>query len=497
MTALALASRGSDVSVFARRHARLVVLVAAYILLVLIAFDGIGPGDGLSYVRAALDLYEGADLAGPDHWSLRWPLVAPMAMIFAISGPSEIGAVLPNIAYGLGLLLLTFFALERLFSQQTALIASLVVLTTINITVRPLEVAIDGVELFFVAASLWALILGLATTGSPDRRLLFLCGLAAGGAWLCRESTVFLIPTIAAMALLHRKHFKSIGVLAGAGFLVVLLLEFVFYSAIAGDPFYRLETDLGHGGGQKGTAIGAQRFEETSATSFVAEPFEQLFLNPLVGPLAVLGAAAGGLTLFTRPSLTAGGSRVVLVFSLAAALSFLIAAFGLSLEHPLYYPVVPYTAALLVGLAAAHFMKGPRPAVGYIVLGSYAVIQLLVAVSRLEVKYEGHRWLAGELQALGQPADVQEDDVFPLRIYLRLGGMKASRAEDLIRSEDGTIGSTKALVSPGDCRDVLPDPDEFRIFRTGNALSDLVQDRRPEPGYTKTVCIRYADVPRN
>jgi 4-amino-4-deoxy-L-arabinose transferase-like glycosyltransferase len=413
----------------------LLSLSAAWLVIVLMAAKGINSWDGPDYAIGALLLHAGEPLAGPNHWSLRWPLIGPMAVLFEIFGPSQFAAVVPNILYSAGTLLVTYFASRRLLGEDMARVLTVLVLLTVNIVIRPIEVMIDGPELFYVVASLWSLLIGLEARGRPALRWMVLSGLAAGGAWLCRESTVFLPVVIALTALVRRERFWQIGLAAGGGFLAVLFLEWLFYFTVAGDPFYRLNLSLNHGEGNPGASIGAERFTTTPPLQFITEPLGELFIHPLVTPVVLFGMAAGWLLHSNRSAFTHRAKQATALFGAAALLSFVICSFVLSLEWPLYYPVVPYAAVLVFAVAAVRFL--PRyPALVSLVLAGFIGLQILLALLRTDPGFTPNQWMAQELVARDIPSVQGGANGEVLRVFTRVEGWPEGVANDRITLDD-------------------------------------------------------------
>ena len=332
-------------------------VVSIYAIVALSFWDGIGPRDAERYIAAAFSWSENGPALGENHWALRYLLVLPMAFIFSVFGESQFAACAPNIIYGALLVAISFLFGRRLFGAIEGVILGAFIAVSAFFSIQAGELRIYGVEIFFVALSLW-LFADSAAKENARVRGFFAAGLAAGGAWLCRETTIFLpLALVSAPAFFGKYNLKA--AISGAlGFAAVIVIEILAYLAVTGDAFYRYKIDLDHGGGNPNTTIGGPAENETIGF-YLIQPFMELLSYPTVTPFFLIGAAALCYCL-TRAKLTTTAHRVLIFFSAAALLSFLVAGYPLNLEYAGYYPLMCYAAFLAIAVAAAHLFRSKK-----------------------------------------------------------------------------------------------------------------------------------------
>ncbi|WP_031549865.1 glycosyltransferase family 39 protein [Parvularcula oceani] len=347
------ARRAAGGSRLTERGAAIGLLVLCFGLMMFAFLDGMGPRDAERYIRAALVWAEEGPTLGETHWALRYPIVLPVAAAFRLFGPSEIAASAVCAAFVAGLVAVTFIYGRRHLGRRAGTLAALFTATSAFLAAQAFEVRIYAPEMFLAAWGAWLLVEGLKT-GSVRR--LYLAGLLAGGAWLCRETAVFL-PVVFGLVSFYAFRFRLVPLLASsAGFLTVLAAELAAYWLIAGDPLYRLTISSGHevinAGGEAPEAVAVP-----VATPLQGNPLIELLTTPNVTPFLL---AALLLALLAPRRVFAPLSPVALVFGGGAALSYLISSFALRLEEALYTPILPYAAVLLCAVALGH----ARPRIG-------------------------------------------------------------------------------------------------------------------------------------
>ncbi len=403
----------------------LTLFLILYASVLMVFWDGLGPRDELQYISAALDWYETGPVLGETHWSLRSPLILPMAAIFSIFGPSEFGASAPNILFGSLLVVISFTFARRTLGHLDGNIFTALVATSAFLTIQPSELRIYGIEIIFVATSLWLL---AERWGSPgaDLHRLYLAGLAAGGAWLCRESTIFLPIAIGAVALITPARFFRTVLPAAAGFFSIILSEMLYYQVVAGDALYRFKIDINHGGGEPSTKIGGPMPDETSLHFFL-HPINELLTYPTVTPFFVIAMAAFAYLRKTK-MMSEKINSTLIVFVIATAMSFFISGYFLSLEYVEYYPIVLYTSLLFCTLAIATIYRRYGAIMGSIPLGIIVVLSFAAADFRDYGEYDEARLLADLIEDYEQP--ICSDRLTSMRTQglLRLRGMPLEAA---------------------------------------------------------------------
>ncbi len=419
----------------------LIFFLLLYFLVALLFWDGIGPRDGEHYIAAALQWSDTGAYLGTTHWSLRYPLVLPMAFFFAVFGPHEFFASAPNILYGATLVMVTYYFSRRYLGTLAGNIFTLLIATSAFFTTQAAELRIYGVEIFFVVLSLWLFIEG-SKGERPNLRLLFLAGLVAGGAWLCREATIFLPLTIGSAALILKGPFFRTATPAALGYLTVLISELTFYQLTAGNPFYRYKIDLGHGNGDLSMQVGGP-MENQSLFDYITSPFVELTSYPSVSPFVFIGAIAliyilwdGAFNKTTR--------RIVAIFALGTALSFLISGYILSLEYVEYYPIVSYTSLLVCSVAIASLYKRYGLTTSLLATAALVVLSFAAADFRDYDEYSEARRLTRLALAYNEP--IYSDNITTTRALtlLQLRGVTNEQAQKL--QKRGDIIPSGALV---------------------------------------------------
>ena len=334
-------------------------LIPLVVYVVLAFFLGLGPGewDGVNYVAGALAWVEGFPHLGENHWALRHPLVMPMAVSIWVLGIGDFSATLPNLIYGAGLILVSYYFSTRLFGSRAGFFVALLVAASPSLVLRPLEIEIRGVEVFFAALALWIFV---STTVSerPAIGSYFLVGAFAGVSWLCRESAGYLVPTLVLAAIFIAPEGQRIKALAGSilGFAGIVVCELAVYSLAAGDAFYRYKIDLGHGDTPLENGLGAD-FVRADYADMLLEPFQRLLFAD-VQAIVVLTAILAATHLFQhRHAMSSVQIRAVFLFSVAGVLSFFFSGLLLSLEIPRYYPMLAYAGCFVTAVALGHLTE--------------------------------------------------------------------------------------------------------------------------------------------
>ena|GEM_PF-3112576 len=353
--------------------------VLVYLVSAPLVWQGLGFWDSVHYVSAALDLLEFGPALGDRHWDLRYPLVLPVAASLAIFGPSELAASVPSFIYGLGLVLATTAFGMRHLGRAAGVIFGMLIATSVSLVLLPLAVEIRGPEIFFVALSLWLFVSGTGHRLSAP--LLIGSGVAAAFAFLCREVSAYVPPTIAVAALLFtpRDQWLRAILFPAIGFLAVMACEFAFYTVASGDPLFRYRLSLNHneisGGSAKELASGLR---ERGLVETLVTPVKRYAAAQTTLPVAAVGGLAAVSLIFMRGRLSPSTRRTLGVFVTAAMLSYLLAALVLNLQSPRYFPVLDYLACMMIAVAVANFgLSGWRklallPVVGVLVSGPIA-----------------------------------------------------------------------------------------------------------------------------
>jgi 4-amino-4-deoxy-L-arabinose transferase-like glycosyltransferase len=426
------------------------VVAILFAVTLLLGFSGLAPNDSGHYINAALRWVENGPMLGGSHWSLRMPLVAPMAASFSLFSRSEFTAALPNILFAAGLIGATLVFAGRILGRPAGLAAAALLATSAYFVTMQTEVSIAGVEAFFVVLASWVFLDAIRKGGDLSR--FALSGAIAGGAWLCREIAVFL-PAAFGLFLLLRRPLRWRAIIAmGAGFVAVIAAELAAYAVIAGDPLYRLETDLGHRGGKifdDGVAIQISPFEQA------LRPLIYLLSATETTPFLILGAATFFDSSF-RSSFAAGSRRDALqVFGLASLVAFFGAGYGLNLKSNDYYPIVAYAAFISLGAYVAHLFERRGRLAGVSALVALIALNAATVDFRRYDEYAEARHLARHVMTTDQTVMTDQSTAVRARTLLRLAGLSQSDAARLILSSRKTsapCGFVYAATPAGSAR---------------------------------------------
>ncbi|WP_265562027.1 glycosyltransferase family 39 protein [Sphingomicrobium arenosum] len=222
-----------------RADAALLALLG--VLLVINPAGYVGRGaDDYQYVEAARCWVAQGPCLPTDHWEARWPLVAPMAALFALLGENRWVAGIVPLAASLGAVLVLRRIGDRLFGAPAGLVgASLLVIAPV-MSARLLVPAVEPIELLLISlGALWLL-----------QRRWWRAGLALGLALQTRETGLFLVIALGALftltPLMRRHIAPAVGTLSGLA--LPFLVEFIGFALATGDPLYRRLLSTGHGG---------------------------------------------------------------------------------------------------------------------------------------------------------------------------------------------------------------------------------------------------------
>lgn len=195
--------------------------------------------DDLDYAMGALDLLEGRFNPESFH-QLRWGMILPAALSFALFGVRHWAAVLWPMASSLLSIAVLYAVAARRSSRPVAILAALFLSVST-------QHALSGAELFPDAPlTLWALLaffLYLEEREGPRRPLRYaLAGVCLYAALATRIETLKLLPAFAAIEVWYarRRNTDSRVWWIAAGLGIPLLLEMAVFGVLRGNPFERV-----------------------------------------------------------------------------------------------------------------------------------------------------------------------------------------------------------------------------------------------------------------
>ncbi len=399
------------------------VVAAIFCLTVLLNWSGLGPGDAERYVKSALAWREDGFHLGETHWELRYLFVLPMAAMFSVFGPSETAAAVPNVLYAAAIVAVTFYFARRYVGNAEGSVAAAFVAGSVFFVARPLEVEAYGPEAFFVALSCWCFV---ASRVEKERYAwLIAAGVVAGFAWTVREQTLYLMMVFGLLTLLSRKDVFRSCVALGFGFGSILLIEWLYYWAVAGDPFYRYRIDLSHR--TIGQNVELKGSDASLANRFI-RPIRDNFTYAMTTPFLLLAALAawrpGWRTVLAPPS----RRQTFILFGWMAFLSVPICGYIFNLALPRYYPVLAYATLLALALACVELWRrhGAAPAAALAVIVLFANVALADFVKYRE--YSEARFLADYAMKSAEPIETDPLTANRTRHQLMLRGVPSDEA---------------------------------------------------------------------
>jgi hypothetical protein len=359
-----------------------------------------------------------------------------MAAAYMVLGPSEFATTLPNILYAAGLVALTYFFGRKYFGEAEAFLSAAFVAVSAFLVARPMEIGVYGPEILFSAAACW-LFLEARRDDKQRFALLAAVGLFCGFAWSMREQTAALGVGFGILLLLERKRLFPSLVALGAGFGAVLIAELIGYYLAAGDPFYRYGVDLQH----RTTGWDAVVEERPPFLQKYVRPFKDAIDDPITTPLLFL---AIGVAAWFRVKLVRGSDArrdVFLVFGVISVVTAIIAAYAFDFAKPRYFPVLHYTAVMLLAFACAMIARSR----GMGLASAFAALVVFLNVAGED--FSNYNEYA-EARRLAEIALTADEKIFtdPLtasraRHYLRLFGATEAETSAKIRHEDVPAGS--------------------------------------------------------
>lgn len=326
------------------------LLVAAFVFINPVGYVG-GGADDDRYLAGALCWLQQGPCLPVNHWEGRWPLIGSLALSLELFGFNRVGLAFPALLASLVCLILLKLLGDRLFGRPVGQVAALIFGAVPVFAIQALSATVEPFELAFILAGFFLII--------SERPLL--AGLAFAMAFQVRETSIAaLLPA----AFLLRKDWRSVGLLA-MGFGIPLLMEFLLFQLVTGDPLYRRVLSVRHSllpsSELSAVATGPPFFNVALLKHWKYEPgidlhwlfngFANLFVNLKTGLLLVVAPL---FALLYRHKLSESERRAV---------AFLIASSFL------------YAAILIYVLAI-----DPKPRMMYIPLAGLALAVGLVAV---------------------------------------------------------------------------------------------------------------------
>jgi len=360
------------------------IVSAAAVIFLAVSWIGFYGGDDWQYSEAARQWLSEGLFLGETHWSVRHTHVLPIAASYAIFGLGEFQLLLPSLVFYFASLIIIYALLNKFIGREAALISCLILSSTpilvfITTMTRP-----DITEAFFVLLSVW--FFWNAPHSAVQNRMLFVAGLAAGLAWMTRETSVSLLLVFGLLFLAGRRINRNYYWIMAAGFFAILAIDALYSTLMDGNPFYRYITIISSHGAQLSKNVGYQisllGVGETASSAagnislhWSIDPLIAILANQEFGLLFWFSIPAGLWLCFSR-KIDPGHRELAQFFSLLALVWFVTVSYGLGLrEQPRYFTIPSIASAVLIGIAFT------ESAIVISRAGRIALISLLILVN--------------------------------------------------------------------------------------------------------------------
>jgi 4-amino-4-deoxy-L-arabinose transferase-like glycosyltransferase len=268
----------------------LFIILVIGVVMLNVAWVGYVGSDDHSYARGALGWLDQFPYVGKNHWTLRHTVVIPVAVSLAVFGMREISLGLPSALLFLLILGFNYHYLQRFLSARFALLASALMATTPLFVVQATFPQDIIAQLFVVSLSFWSFY-SAAHCERPGW-LMFAAGVAAAFGWLTIETTAALLLFYGFLFLIGFGVPRRYYWIMALGFVLFVVMEVGYFTAMTGDPLYRYRIDLFHdvvdrvGDAKAAISFGMLlNLEGNLTVSPFLEPFVALLVNQEFGLL--------------------------------------------------------------------------------------------------------------------------------------------------------------------------------------------------------------------
>ncbi len=376
-----------------------VVALALLMLLVLpvpVGYVG-GGGDDYYYVAAARCAAAHGYCLPATHWATRWPLIAPMGLVFRLFGDGHIQSMIVPFAYSVVAVVLFVRLVGQAWGDQAALAGGIAFVATASFAKGLLQPNVETIELTFVLAAVSAGV-QVCRPGATHRPLWALAaGLLLAFAAQSRMTSLAWLPIIALAMPFAPANLRRLALPAVIGFALPLTIEGLIYSMATGDPLLSFHLSEAH------TRIATSELppgvdltrSPILNPQFIAgwhpamnihlnwtiDGVINLLANPQMGPV-LLGALL--LTFLRRRTL---GLRSPEIMLLAVAVLYTAALiYGLAIDPKarMFLPVGAIAAALVGHFAVATWDAGER-AIAAVLLAALVLVGAVETAKRFEL----------------------------------------------------------------------------------------------------------------
>jgi 4-amino-4-deoxy-L-arabinose transferase-like glycosyltransferase len=442
----------------------IIVLSLATLAVVIIWWRWVGyqGHDDTAYAAAALSWVDHFPPLGANHWSLRYPLVLPIAAVIALFGPSIAALTIVNLAAFGAFLIVNYLAVRHWFGRGSAAIITLMSIVLPQFPVQATYANPDLPEMTLVIASFWSLMLARERGGTW--RPLFVCGLLAGIGFLTRETSVLLVVLYGLLFLFRPAMPRWRYLFLALGFLLVVGGQAGYFMARTGDPFYRAKISAHHD-----TVDRAAKQTDAEAAGAALDSEGVVATNPLVAPLAALFISQkyGLLFFFAIPAYfllrfsawPEPRQRSVLdCAALGSLVAFLFVAVNDDLLYvvPRYFMVPAALAMVPVAVLAAEWFQlgGLRRVLAGLAISGFVVTSAGLLYLENTQPMLAEQRIAEFATSSGQIVHVDPETARRMRYLVLAGGLQDRVSFDppppgsLVATEDGVV---KACLKAANC----------------------------------------------
>lgn len=345
-------------------------------------------GDDGRYREAALCwARNGAFCLPQDHWSTRWPVIAPLAGGIALLGDTRLAMAVGPLFYWATSLLLVGELGRQWFSKDAGKVGVVILAATPILTSQALQPTADVVEFTFQLAALFAATQAYRLQSS---RWAVAAGAFAGIAFEVRETSALFIGVSALAWLALERARRNILLLAVPALAVTIGAEMLAYWATTGDPVRRYGLAFGHvaiatselpagfdtrqGPLFNPAYIAAWKREMQIEWAWPLDPWLNLLASLRIG--ATLWAAILGAVLFWRLLVPASRRRALVVAGGALLVSSLLI-YGLALDpKSRLFLLLAAAAAVVAGGFIGTALRRPHNGFAVALLGLFFAASL-------------------------------------------------------------------------------------------------------------------------
>jgi len=446
----------------------LCVLTLALLVLFHVGFQA---SDDAEYLTGALGWIEHFPYVGESHWTLRHTITIPTAIFVLLLGLNETAVSLSNIFYFLAFLGVNAWFMREYVGGTAAAFTTALLIVLPGFTVVATYLNSDVPELFFVSAAFWLLV--TARKNSDRHAIWILIGVLLGAAFVTRQTALAAVLFVSALCAFRPAVPRSRYFLSGAAFLIVVAADWIYLTAMTGDPLYRMNVDFHHDRVDRmaeavrlATSGGLVDKEGNLSINVFLDPLLALFVTQKYALLFWLLLPAG-VYAWRRRSLPP-----VDVLALASGIGityFLFVAVNPKLYLvPRYLIVVAWCASIIVGWWLASRWAEDRRLAAVVV--SLALLAGFVALSveNTNPRFAERQLLSWVALHPNQPVHTDPETAIRARYYFRFSG----QSMDAVRTERPPPGST-----------VLYSSDRVRQCETMPRCKDRAADFKPTPDW--------------